>query len=100
LRRTSKGEAYWRKRFAQIRYKIRTAQSELDILQHELNEDLLIYDPNPQKAMRENVTRKNINAHRQAIEEKKNEVAGLQKQLSDLEDDLRRAGGDLCWSRD
>lgn len=95
-----KDEAYWRKQFAEIHYKIRTAQSELDILQRELNEGLLIYDPNPQKAMRENVTRKNINAHRQAIEDKKKEIAELRKQLSDLEDDLRHAGGDPGWSRE
>jgi chromosome segregation ATPase len=95
-----KDEAYWHKQFAEIRYKIRTAQSELDILQRELNEGLLIYDPNPQKAMRENVTRKNINAHRQAIEDKKKEIAELQKQLSDLEDDLRHAGRDPGWSRE
>jgi DNA repair exonuclease SbcCD ATPase subunit len=95
-----KDEAYWRKQFAGMRYKIRTAQSELDILQRELNEGLLIYDPNPQKAMRENVTRKNINAHRQAIEDKKKEIAELRKQLSDLEDDLRHAGGDAGWSRE
>jgi chromosome segregation ATPase len=95
-----KDEAYWRKKFAEIHYKIRTAKSELDILQRELNEGLLIYDPNPQKAMRENVTRKNINAHRQAIEDKKKEIAELQKQLSDLEDDLRHAGGDPGWSRE
>ena len=96
----AKDEAYWRKHFAEIHYKIRTAQSELDILQRELNEGLLIYDPNPQKAMRENVTRKNINAHRQAIEDKTKEIAELRKQLSDLEDDLRHAGGDPGWSRE
>jgi hypothetical protein len=95
-----KDEAYWRKQFADIHYKNRMAQSELDILQRELNEGLLIYDPNPQKAMRENVTRKNINAHRQAIEDKKKEIAELRKQLSDLEDDLRHAGGDPGWSRE
>jgi DNA repair exonuclease SbcCD ATPase subunit len=95
-----KDEAYWRKQFAEIRYKIRRAQSELDILQRELNEALVIYDPNPQRAMRENVTRKNINAHRQAIEDKKKEIAELQKQLSDLEDDLRHAGGEPGWSRE
>jgi hypothetical protein len=94
-----KDETYWRKQFAEIHYKIRTAQSELDILQRELNEDLLIYDPNPQKAMRENVTRKDVNSHRQAIDDKKNEIGDLQKQQSDLEDDLRHAGGDPGWSR-
>jgi len=95
-----KDETYWRKKFAEIHYKIRMAQTELDILQRELNEALLIYDPNPQKALRENVTRKNINAHRQAIENKKKELAELQSTLSDLEDELRHAGGDPGWSRE
>jgi hypothetical protein len=95
-----KGEAYWRKRFAEIHYKIRIAQSELDVLQRELNQALLIYDPNPQKAFRENVTRQNINAHRKAIEDKKKEIAELRNNLSDLEDELRHAGGDPGWSRD
>lgn len=95
-----KDEKFWRKQFADLHYKIRMAQSELDILQRELNEGLLVYDPNPQKAMRENVTRKNINDHRQAIEDKKKEIADLRKQLSDLEDDLRHAGGDPGWSRE
>jgi DNA repair exonuclease SbcCD ATPase subunit len=95
-----KGETYWRKQFAEIHYKIWMAQSELDILQRELNEALLIYDPNPQKAFRENVTRQNINAHRKAIEDKKKEIAELQSNLSDLEDDLRHAGGDPGWSRE
>jgi chromosome segregation ATPase len=95
-----KGEAYWHKQFAEIHYKIRMAQSELDVLQRELNEALLIYDPNPQKAFRENVTRHNINAHRRAIEDKKKEIAELQSNLSDLEDELRHAGGDPGWSRE
>jgi chromosome segregation ATPase len=37
-----KGETYWRKRFAEIRTKIRMAQSELDVLRRELNEALVI----------------------------------------------------------
>ncbi len=95
-----KGEAYWHKQFTEIHYKIRMAQTELDILQRELNESLMIYDPNPQKAFRENVTRQNINAHRKAIEDKKKEIAELQSNLSDLEDELRHAGGDPGWSRE
>jgi hypothetical protein len=95
-----KDETYWRKKFAEIYYKIRMAQTELDILQRELNEALLIYDPNPQKALRENVTRKNINAHRKAIEDKKKELAELQSTLSDLEDELRHTGGHPGWSRE
>jgi chromosome segregation ATPase len=95
-----KGEDYWRKRFAELHYKIRMAQSELDILQRELNVSLLQYDPNPQKAMRENVTRRDINNHRQAIEDKNKEISELRQTLSDLEDELRHAGGNPGWSRE
>ncbi len=95
-----KGEAYWRKQFAEIHYKIHMAQSELDVWQRELNEELLIYDPNPQKAMRENVTRNNINGHRQAIEDKKKGLEELRRQFSDLEDESCHAGGDPGWSRE
>lgn len=95
-----KGESYWRKRFADMRYKIGIAETEHDILQRELNVLLLEYDPNPQKAMRENVTRKAINDHRKAIEDKQKQIEALQQGLSDLEDELRRAGGYPGWSRE
>jgi hypothetical protein len=100
IKAKEKNEVYWRKEFAEIHYKIRMAQRELDVLQRELNVSLLIYDPNPQKALRENATRNDINAHRKAIEDKKKELAELREQLSDLEDELRHAGGDPGWSRE
>lgn len=46
------------------------------------------------------MTRKNINAHRKAIENKKKELAKLQSTLSDLKDELRHSGGDPGWSRE
>jgi len=95
-----KNEAYWRKRFSEIHYKIRIAQTELDLLQREWNVLLLQYDPNPAKAMRQSITRKQINEHRKKIEEKKAEVRQLQRQESDLEDDLHHSGGDAGWSRE
>jgi hypothetical protein len=36
IKEEPKDEAYWRKRFAEMHYNIRMAQSELDILQREL----------------------------------------------------------------
>ena len=94
-----KSEAYWRKQFAAIDYKIRTAQTELDILQGEHNVALIQYDPNPATAMKESVTRKEINEHRKAIEGKKKEIAELKKQRAELEDALRHAGGPTGWAR-
>ncbi|HVS74706.1 MAG TPA: hypothetical protein VHE23_04710 [Candidatus Acidoferrales bacterium] len=95
-----KGESYWRKRFAEARYKIGIAENERDILQRELGVLLLQYYPNPAKAMRENVTRKEINEHRKAIEVKQREIEELGRALADLEDELRHAGGPPGWSRE
>src|SRR5712664_1093894 len=97
--RDQKDEAYWRKQFAAIDYKINTAQTELDILQRELNVGLVQYDPNPATAMKESVTRKRINEHRKAIDDKKKELRELKKQRDDLEDALRHAGGPAGWGR-
>jgi chromosome segregation ATPase len=97
--RDEKNEAYWRKQFVEIDYKISTAQTELDILQRELNTGLVQYYPNPSTAMKESVTRKRINEHREAIDDKKKEIAELKRQRDDLEDALRQAGGPAGWSR-
>ena len=98
--RDKKNEAYWRKQFAAIDYKITTAQTELDILQRELNVGLVQYDPNPATAMKESVTRRKINEHRKAIEDKKKELRELKKQRDNLEDALRHAGGPAGWGRE
>jgi hypothetical protein len=98
--RDQKNEAYWKKQFAAIDYKIATAQTELDILQRELNAGLVQYDPNPATAMKESVTRRQINEHRKAIDDKKKELAELKKQRDELEDALRHAGGPAGWGRE
>ena len=94
-----KSEADWKKQFAEIDYKIRIAQTEMDILQRELNLGSVQYYPNPSTAMKESVTRREINEHRKAIEEKKKEIAELKKQRDDLEDALQHAGGPAGWAR-
>jgi len=95
-----KTEAYWRKKFAALDYQIKTAQTELDILQREHNLGLVQYYPNPATAMKESVTGKEINEHRKAIADKKKELAELKKQRDDLEDELRHAGGPAGWARE
>src|SRR6266481_6081813 len=98
--RDEKTEAYWRKQFAALDYQIKTAQAELDILQREHNLGLVQYYPNPATAMKESVTRKEINERRKAIADKKKELADLKKQRDDLEDALRHAGGPAGWARE
>ncbi len=52
------------------------------------------------KALREQYSRREINAQRQKIEEKKSEIKRLREALSDVEDKLRHAGGDPGWARE
>jgi hypothetical protein len=95
----AKTEAAWRQRFKNQRDKIARAEKELDVLQREEEKSQVQYYPDPQKAMNEQYTRKDINEKRDKIEAKRQEIAQLKQGLSDLEDDLRKAGGDPGWSR-
>ena len=92
-------EAAWRKRFAAQRRKIADAEEALSVLQREAEKADLQYYPDPQKALREQYTREEINAKNEKVAEKKKEIADLKQQLSDLEDQLRSAGGDPGWAR-
>jgi chromosome segregation ATPase len=95
----AKGEEFWRKRFASAREKLANAEKELDILQRELDKSELQYYPDPQKAMAQQFNRSDINDRRTKIDAKQKEIAALKQQLSDMEDELRKAGGDPGWSR-
>jgi chromosome segregation ATPase len=96
---TQKDEAFWRKQFSEIDYRIRMATSELAILRREHNVLLMQYYANPTTALKESVTRRDINKHRTAIEGKQKELTQLKSQREDLEDALRHAGGPPAWAR-
>jgi hypothetical protein len=95
----AKAEADWRKRFKEQRENIARAEKELDVLQRETQKDQIQYYPDPQKAMTEQYTRKDINEKDAKIEAKRKEIEQLKQGLSDLEDALRKAGGDSGWAR-
>jgi chromosome segregation ATPase len=95
----TKGEEYWRKRFAETREKLASSEKELDVLHRELEKDQVQYYPDPQKAMEQQFNRSDINEKRGKIDAKEKEIDGLKQKLSDMEDDLRRAGGDPGWAR-
>ncbi|HUL35471.1 MAG TPA: hypothetical protein VL128_16415 [Candidatus Eisenbacteria bacterium] len=95
----TKGEAYWRKRFQKQHEKITQSEQELDILQRELNKDQVQYYPDPQKALMQQHDRSDINEKTAKLDAKKKEIADLKQQLSDMEDELRKSGGDPGWAR-
>jgi predicted RNase H-like nuclease (RuvC/YqgF family) len=94
-----KQEAYWRKRSRSLRTKLATAEKELDVLQRELSKDELQYYPDPQKALQQQYSRSDINEKSAKVSAKKSEVETLKQQVADLEDAVRKAGGDPGWVR-
>ena len=93
------GETAWRKRFKDHRDKILKAEKELDILGRELEKAQLEYYPDPQKAMTQQNSRADINAITAKLAAKKKELDQLKQGLDDLEDQLRKSGGDPGWAR-
>ena len=92
-------EKAWRKRFAEQRRKIADAELELEVLEREGQKADMQYYPDPQKALKEQYSRREINEKTAKTEAKKKEIATLKQQLGDLEEELRRTGGDPGWAR-
>ena len=65
----------------------------------ELEKAQVQYYPDPQKAMAQQNTRADITAINTKIDAKKQELDQLKKGLDDLEDQLRKSGGDPGWAR-
>lgn len=94
-----KTQAYWQKRSRTLHAKLSAAEQELDVLQRELSKDEVQYYPDPQKALMQQYNRTDINEKRAKVDAKKAEVETLKQQVADLEDAVRKAGGDPGWVR-
>jgi hypothetical protein len=93
-------EETWKAKFKSQRDKIARAEKELDILQRETEKAQLQYYPDPQKALSEQNSRKDINDKDAKIAAKRKEIDALKQGLTDLEDQLRKSGGDSGWARE
>jgi hypothetical protein len=93
-----KDEASWRAKFAGARKTLADDMRELDILQRELNlkEQQFYQDPNT--ALKQQYSRDDVNKTQIEIDTKKQDVEKDKQALSDLEDELRKAGGDPGWA--
>lgn len=92
-----KGEDYWRQKFADARRKQADDAHELDILQREYNLKEQQYYSDPNTAMREQYNRQDLTDTKTKIDEKTAAVAKDKQDISDLEDELRKAGGEPGW---
>jgi len=91
-------ESKWRKQFQDAHTDLARMEKELDILQREGNKAQLQYYSDPQKAMKEQYTRQEINENDTKIAAKKKEIEQQKQKISDMEDALRKAGGDPGWA--
>jgi hypothetical protein len=92
-------EEAWRKRFREARAQLAQAEQELDILQRESQKAQVQYYNDPQKALSEQYSRKEVTDKDTKIAAKKQEIAQMKQHISDMEDDLRKSGGDSGWAR-
>jgi hypothetical protein len=93
-------EALWRARFRTARGKLERDEQDLALLQRELGKAQVQYYPNdPQKQLIQSVTNQDINDKRAKITQKEQDVKNDQAAISDLEDQLRKSGGDPGWAR-
>lgn len=93
-------EGVWRQRFSDARHKVEQDKAELAVMQRELGELNLQYYPDPTKAMQQSVSRSDIIKKQSEIDAKQKQLAADTQALSELEDDLRKAGGDPAWARE
>jgi hypothetical protein len=91
-------ELYWRRKFADARKKFADDSKELDIMQREYNLKLQQFYADPNAALREQYDRKDLDDTKVKINEKKADVEKDKQAVSDLEDALRKSGGDPGWS--
>ena len=93
------GEKAWRERFAKLRTKLRQDEDALGVMQRELEVLNLQYYNDPNKAVQENLTRSDINEKTAKIDAGKQAVEADQQAIANAEDELRKSGGDIGWSR-
>jgi hypothetical protein len=94
-----KDEIYWRRAFAGVNKKLSDDTHELDILQREYNLKQQQYYSDPNTAMKEQFDRKDLTDTKQSIDDKIGLVDKDKQDISDLEDELRKAGGDPGWAQ-
>jgi len=97
---SAKDEAYWRRRFADARRKLTDDSKELDVLQREYNLKEVQFYSNPNVALREQYSRKDLDDTLAEINAKKQNVDKDNQALSDLQDELRTSGGEPGWANE
>jgi len=98
-------EASWRKKFADAHKKLDDDQKDLDLMQREYSLKEQQYYSDPNTAMKQQYNNyaggrgQELNDLNKKIDDKKKTIAQDQQAISDLEDELRKAGLPPGWAR-
>lgn len=97
------GEKYFRSRAEKLRAQLELHQRQLAVLQQQLGLAKMQYYPDPQKTLEQESTpafQSDLDKLRSKISDTEKAVADDQKAMDDLQEELRRAGGDPAWIRE
>jgi hypothetical protein len=94
----AKDEAYWRQKFADANKKLADDAHELDIMQREYNLKQQQFYTDPMASLKQEYSRQDLNDSKAKIDDKTAQVAQDKTDISNLEDELRQAGGDAGWA--
>jgi hypothetical protein len=94
----AKDETYWRHKFADAYKKLADDQRELDVTQRESNLKQQQYYADPMATLKQEYTRQDLNDAKAKIDELTAKVAQDKTDISNLEDELRQAGGEPGWA--
>jgi hypothetical protein len=95
-----KDEAYWQGKFAAARKALADDTREVDILQREFNLKQEQFYQDPTVAMKQQNSREDLDKTQSQIDAKKQAVEKDKQAISDLEDELRRSGGEPGWANE
>jgi hypothetical protein len=93
-------EKEWRAKFAKAHAKLQRDQAELDVDQRELGKLQVQFYPNdPAKQLGQSLTNADVHNQQEKIDKDKQTIQNDQNDISNLEDELRKSGGDSGWAR-
>jgi hypothetical protein len=93
-----KDEAYWRERFAVANKKLSDDSRDLDISQREFNLKQQQFYTDPMASLKQEYSRQDLNDARARIDQLAATVDQDKADIGNLQDELRRAGGDPGWA--
>jgi DNA repair exonuclease SbcCD ATPase subunit len=92
-------EKYWRDRFQQARNDAKRAEARVQLLENKLKEFNTQYLNRTDIYNRENVVGKEIGDTQKQLDDAHKEADQANQKITDLEDELHKAGGPAGWAR-